>query len=295
MNEELDHTEPVKPAKPPYQPLRRLKRLGVLFAILFGIWVMVAYVLPYLMGVNVPPTSPPTSIQVSADPVLAGRIEALEARIKTLEETQVAPKPAEAAADTRVDELSQKMTSQEGLLAEMKKTVDDSTRQLGAMVAFDQLKTAALRGENFRDQLRRLTTLTQGRGDIVPLLAKLMPYAENGLTTLEELQLSFGAAIPRALEPGASSWGSTMHSLIRVRKIGEEQQGTDDESVIARAEAALARGNVGTTVKELSKLSPPAADALTAWNTQAKQYDEAQDALDALQFALFSAPSTPTP
>jgi len=295
MNEELENTEPVKPAKPPYQPLPRLKRLGMLFALLFGIWAMFAYVVPYMMGVNAPPASShPTSISVSADPALAPRIEALEARIKTLEEAQAAPKPAETP-DTRVDELSQKMTSQEGLLAEMKKTVDDSTRQLGAMVAFDQLKTAAISGENFRDPLRRLTALTQGRGDIVPLLAKLTPYAENGLTTLEKLQLSFEAAVPRALEPGASSWGSTMHSLIRVRKVGEEQQGMDDESVIARAEASLVRGNLGTAVKELAQLSPPATNAMAAWNAQAKQYAEAQDALAALQFALLSPPGTPTP
>jgi hypothetical protein len=283
---------PEKPAKPQYQPLQRLKRLVIFFAALFLIWAIFPYILTALMGVRTAPAPvAPVNETLVPSPDTQARIDALESRVKALEEQAAVPRPATetAAPDTRVNALAEQMTSQQTLVADLKQSIEESNRRLAALTLFGQIKDAALRGEGYRDQLRELTALMQGRGDAVPLLAKLSATAENGAPTLAALQVSFSVTIDKALSPTASSaWQDKMRSLIRVRKVGEGQKGDDDEAIIARAEAKLAQGNVAEALKELTGLSPPAGLAMKAWKNQAGDFVQVQDALDMLHLALFA-------
>src|SRR5690348_346161 len=104
-----DDTPPSTPQ--PYRPLPRLKRLAITFALLFVIWAVFTYVVPYFMGYrSAPRTMPPaqSSAPASLPPDYAARFEALENRVKALEEKPVA---APAAPDERVSDLNEKMTS----------------------------------------------------------------------------------------------------------------------------------------------------------------------------------------
>ncbi len=133
----------------------------------------------------------------------------------------------------------------------------------------------------------------QGEDRFVPLLARLTAGAENGLPTPATLQTRFAAAMDNALSPKSGAWSEEMHTLVRIRKVGETQE-TDDEAVLARAETKLQRNDIAQAVKELDQLSPPTADGMAAWKKQATGYIDAKEALDALQVALFK-PATVVP
>jgi hypothetical protein len=294
MNDEPDDILP-PPVKPPYQPLPRMKRLAITLALLFTIWAIFTYAVPYFISPTMPATPAPAR-QVALPSDVNARIDALETRIKALEEQQLAPwqKAETAPPDPRVNDLSEKISTQQNAVEELKKSIDASDRRLAALTLFGQMKEAALSGDPYRGELREFTALMQGQDKFVPLLATLSPNAESGLPTTGELQSGFEAAMDKAFTAHSGTWSEKIHTLIRVRKVGESQQGGDDESVFARAEAKLQQGNIAQAVKELEGLSPPAADAMANWKSQAMSYIEAKAALDALQVALFT-PATTTP
>ncbi len=102
-----------------------------------------------------------------------------------------------------------------------------------------------MRGESFAEPLGRMNDLAKDDAPIQPLLAQLAPYAADSAPTLSVLQSQFAAAIPQAMTPEDSN-ALTRHlqSMIRIRKVGEQQTGGSNEAIIARAEAKLNRGDV---------------------------------------------------
>jgi hypothetical protein len=291
----MTEEESPPPTRSSYRPMDSVKRLGVTFIVLGVIWLVLKYAGPSLVGGSAAPPAPAVQrIETLPAPSSApdtARIDALEARIKALEErpTQAAP-----VADARVSDLSEQLSSQQGAVADLKKSIDDGNRHLAALTLFGQLKEAVLHGDSYRRELHEFTALMQGQDAFVPLLAKLTPAAENGLPTVSTLQNEFAEAMNKALSPKSDTWSATMHTLIRVRKVGAEQKGGDDEAVLARAEAKLQAGDVALALKELEPLSPPAAEAMAAWKKQAASYVDAKEALNALQVALFK-PAVTTP
>lgn len=281
---------------PRYRPRDSLKRLGITFSILFVLWLVFAYAVPYLFHprVSVPSIPVVEHPALAPAPDVSARIEALEARVKMLEEKPASAPVAEAPApDPRVNDLSAQVLSQQNVVDDLKKAMEEGNRRLVALTLFGQLKEAALSGNPYRHELHEFTALMQGEDSFVPLLAKLSPFTENGLPSLSQLQKGFANAMTKTLSPKSGAWSEKMHALVRIRKVGEVE-GVDDEAVLARAETKLQQGNFAQTLKELEQLSPPAADAMNEWKKQAAGYMDAKKALDALQVALFK-PSVAAP
>jgi hypothetical protein len=154
------------------------------------------------------------------------------------------------------------------------------------------MKETASRGEPFESEHRQMVALIRDPAQS-GLLALLQPFARSGIPTLAMLQNQFEKLMPNALSPAqkGNSFASSLKSLIRIRKEGEYQQGLDDESVLARAEAKLKRGEIGAAIKEIQALSPPVADVFSQWSRDAKNSMEGRNALDSLQIALLRNPS----
>jgi hypothetical protein len=89
-----------------------------------------------------------------------------------------------------------------------------------------------------------------------------------------------------------SSWLGNMRALIRIRKEGEPT-GDDDESVIARIEAKLKKGDVANALKESEGLSSLASGFFAAWKDTATHYVSLHEALYALELDLTQSPLLP--
>ncbi len=259
---------------------------------------------------------------------LESRIDQMEAKLKTLEDVITGlPKSAEAPdgwesklaemqakldamqseapADGedagRVGQLEAKLKAQSdalnALTAQIASVSASGTHQVAILTAFGQLKDTALRGDAYSSELNRLKALAEHNTGALPLLAALAPFSDKGVSTLASLQAAFEPAAKAALAPEVKpdSLAGNLQSLIRIRKVGAEQTGTDDESVIARAEAALENGNLAQCRKELSALSPPALAAFAAWEKAAAATQTVRETLDALAVAVMqeTPPSAP--
>lgn len=233
---------------------------------------------------------------------LRNHIDQLDARLKTFEDVLAAsPKPAGPSVDNeQVARLEQKLKQQEEALSALKAQLSEvragATRQLSALTVLGQLKDAIVRGEPFAAQLEQMNQLTRDKAKAQELLAQLKPDAETGAITLPKLQGQFTIALPKALAAGqqGNPLMQNLQSLILIRKVGE-QPGSDDESILARAEARLKRGDVDATCKELAALSPPAATAFAPWVGNAQTFLHIRNSIEALQLALIDDKPEPAP
>jgi len=224
---------------------------------------------------------------------LHARIDQLEARLEK-SETQ---KTASEDDAKNVEHLEAQIAEQEKSLQEMKAQIGEiktqSNRALSALTAFGILKETVQSGNPFVSQLEQLAKLAPSDERVTAALEQLKPYAEKGIPTLPALQNQFEQLLPNALSPDAknSGWKQNLQSLIRIRKVGEQQQGDDNEAILARAEAKLNRRDIAGALKETEALSAPAAEALAPWTTNAQALVAAGNALDALQLALAAVPN----
>lgn len=204
-------------------------------------------------------------------------IAALEARIATLEQ---APKnaPAEAAAVLNHEEIAM-------LKEEMERIKSSEHATLRSIILISQLQEAMRAGRPFANELSALMSL---RPEMKEHLAPLEATGVLGVATLAQLQEQFAHAIAPAL--AAKGEGKTLvqnlRSLVKIRKIGEAQSGADDQAVIARAEAKLAKADVAGALQEVGALSPHAAPNFAPWQERAKIFLAAQAVLDRLQHTL---------
>jgi len=299
---------------PPVPSLaQRLKKLVIMMSVLFALWLLFTYVLPRLvLPMQSSPAhtmAQPASSDVPADKdaqiaALTQRLSEVEAKLKTLEDViAAAPKSGsddatnakiaaleakitelsdQSADDERVTGIETKMTALQSQLGEAQAK---NSRQLALMAAFDELKDTLNHGNALGVSLTKLTSLSDGQPKIQETLAQLAPFKDKGVATLTELQQKFNASAKLALSHSNSNALIDWHSLITIRKTGD-QPGTDDEAVIARAEAALGRGELDKTLSELVTLSPTAAPSFAPWVADAQANVHAHETLAALQLAV---------
>lgn len=184
----------------------------------------------------------------------------------------------------------------DGLKAQLEELQSNGAHQVTAITEFSIMKEAASHGEPFESEHRQMVALIHDPAQSA-LLALLQPFAHSGIPTFTMLQNQFEKLMQNAFAPASkgNSFASNLKSLIRIRKEGEHQQGLDDESVLARAEAKLQRGEIAAALKEMQSLSPPTADVFSQWMRDAKNTIEARNSLDALQIAILKNPSPAAP
>lgn len=288
----MNEPSPPPPLLPP-SIRTRLSRIALALVALLIAWMAMAIILPRSMATHdgYPPPAPPPPLTLGAAPpppppppahaAAQAHLQALEDRVARLE---IVPLPSESAAAAGEQRLAQL----EARVEEMEQRLQKNSDALTAVTLFHQIKEAVSRGEAFRDAWNRLQALAEHWPEAEKPLALLAPYADTGVSTLEALRKTFETAASNAIAadktPGAIT--GVMQSLIRIRKVGESQTGSDNESIIARAEAKLGRGEVEAALRELNALSPSASGHLAAWVEQARIHADARKNLDALELAL---------
>lgn len=223
---------------------------------------------------------------------LKGRIDALEARLgNELVNRITAVEQAQASAPSRADieGLGARMTlleTNEGIAA-----LRRATRVL-AVSALSQ----AVRSEAPYSAEIALVADYVGES---PALVALKAYAEKGVASKAALEREFAEAARAARAAGAGgtpeggeasffarAWRAVM-SLVTVRRTDAEAAG-DLEAVLARAQSALARGDVAAAAREARAVGGPPRTALEPWLARAEEHIEAEKALRALQVAALS-------
>jgi len=213
--------------------------------------------------------------------------------------TTPAPEPDRIAhLEALVQEQAKTLDALKAQLAELQQAESDATessQQLALFSSLSLLKESIHSGEPFTAPLQHLYALVptdaKNHDAIIAALDQLKPYAEKGVPTYEQLQTQFDEHLKKALAPQDDhSWMHSLQSLIRIRKVGEQQPGDDDEAILARAEAKLSRHDISGAVKETEGLSKPAASAMQPWTQNANAFIASFSALDALQLAFAADP-----
>ncbi|MFM7655780.1 MAG: COG4223 family protein [Paracoccaceae bacterium] len=145
-------------------------------------------------------------------------------------------------------------------------------------IALAALRAAVESGAPFGPELATLGP------DVPPLLSQA---AETGVPSLATLQDSFAEAARAALEAAlradmGDSWTDRAMSFFRTQTGARSltpREGSDPDAILSRAEAALAKGDLVTTLAELDSLPEVARTAMSDWRAMADQRLQALTAL----------------
>jgi hypothetical protein len=137
-------------------------------------------------------------------------------------------------------------------------------------VALAALRAAVESGAPFGLELAALGP------DAPPLLSQA---AETGVPSFATLQDSFAEAARAALEAAlradmGDSWTDRAMSFFRTQTGARSltpREGSDPDAILSRAEAALAKGDLVTTLAELDSLPEVARAAMADWRSTADQ------------------------
>ena len=221
---------------------------------------------------------------------LAGKIDPLTSRLADLESgalTQGASPETTAAFEAELKKLQESLTAQR---AEVEKMVADAQALEAKAAAEARAATNAAilsrlhgqldAGQPFADLVAEL----QAGGLDVP--DALTSSAANGVPTVAALQESFTPAARVALAAAREAdKGSGLVAFLQ-RQTGARsvtpKDGDDPDAILSRAQAALADGDIATTLTELKSLPQDAQPALADWEQAAQTRVSAVAAAHAL-------------
>lgn len=300
MDDTNDTIEPQERPARSRSVLSSLRGLLITFLILISLWVLLRFVLaPIVVGNQASPAEAP---QISA---LEQRISTLEKEVETLKsapggttasgdlsplESRLQALEDAAKASTTVDTEKPPaapigIAEVEHLKADVEELKKADHAYVRSIILAAQLQERLRDGKPYGTELAALKTL---RPELGEALKPVEEYATLGIPTFPALKDEFRTDTNRVLgiQSDEKSFRDNLRSLIRIRRVGAHQTGSDDQSVLARAEAKLSTGDVVAAVKELATLSAPAQKTMEAWTAHAKAYLVAQDALDHLNTML---------
>ncbi|MFP5511882.1 MAG: mitofilin family membrane protein [Alphaproteobacteria bacterium] len=217
------------------------------------------------------PAAQPDSGAADARKELADRLAALEQKVSA------AAGNAQAAQELRgeVDSLKQQVTSVNQAVTQRQ---DAATAAQALVLAAGQLRSSLSGGQPFQQDLQAVRALNIADAGVTQPLDAVAPYAAKGIPTRAQLTDRFeplaGEIVRADIRGEGNSWIDSavgkLSTLVTVRREGGGVVGTTTDAVVARAEAALATGNLAKAVEELSTLQGPAAQTAGQWLTDAK-------------------------
>ena len=166
------------------------------------------------------------------------------------------------------------------------------------MVAAGELR-AALRGSApfaaelaaFRETAAALRGRDGADASLTGVLTALDAHAEDGIPSLESLGRGLNGLAPRLVATASQEetfleekgWIAALRarlgSLISIRRTGAAVPGTTAEAAVARAEAALAAGDLKTAVTEVEALEDGSAHFAAPWLAAARARLAAEESL----------------
>lgn len=151
-----------------------------------------------------------------------------------------------------------------------------------------RLSSAIDAGQPFASDLALLTPLIQGDAKLADAANALQRYAQAGVASRVALRADFPAVAKAAMAEDLAddSFGERvlgkLKGVVSLRRVGDDVQGDSVEAKLARAEAALAVGDLDKAVGLMKSLPAPVGKATSGWLTRAEAHLEAKRAIDQL-------------
>jgi hypothetical protein len=181
---------------------------------------------------------------------------------------------------TQLSALSERVSGAEGKLDA---ALRNRSRASALALIVSQLEAAIDEARPYRSQVETLTAMTQdsaaaGDDAIEQALRALEPGAAAGVPSIAALRQSFRPVANEIVHAARAPDGDNLIDratdnlmrLVTVRPVGDDVRGDTAEARVARAEAALDKGDLASAVAELEQLDGRPADAGADWLSQAK-------------------------
>ena len=228
----------------------------------------------------------------SALQAMQSEIAELKAKIGALAEAELGTGES-SATGPELTALTERLAKLEAALPELAAAIgkeNDGAKAAAAAIAFANLRAAVSDGRPYAAELDTITALAPSVGD----LGVLPAYAEKGIPTVPELARSFaiaeeGATVATAPSSSGSIVDTLMasaQSLVTIKRIDEPTTGEGPGTAMARAKAALDKGDLAAAVKEIETLDGKPREAFSAWLGQAHARLSADETLIQLESAL---------
>lgn len=238
----------------------------------------------------------------SADPALLDRLAALEEQVATMSaaDSKAVTAIGEnlAALASRVETLAGENTQLRQQLADLRAARQAQAAKGSSLaLAVNQLAQAVNRRGSYDAALRTVTALAGDDAATATALADLAAFAESGAPDLAGLRADFPVVARNVMKAialaGGDDWVSSVlarvKSLVAIRRVGETVTGDAPDALLARAEVALADGDVSTAVEHVSALPEPGLEAAAGWLDRARGRLAVTNAIDALQSEAIGA------
>jgi hypothetical protein len=249
---------------------------------------------------SVPETSAPETPEPEATAApTPDRPEAMAERLDRLEQDLALPfdqAPTVVPEDIetlrrQIVELSAEMAHQRDRLAALEQAAD-ATRPMAAL-ALARLRQAVAQGAPYAAALEGVRRVPVAHEAPDAALATLAAHAATGVASAAALRDAFDARIAAIIEaesvPEDVPWWrralARLQGAVTVRPTGEVA-GESTPAVVARIEAALARGELEAALREAETLPPRAAAVAAEWLERARARQAALAAVDALETAV---------
>lgn len=190
-------------------------------------------------------------------------------------------------------------------LADRVEKVESAMRDLQArrssaaalLLAVGQLREALADAMPFDAELRAVKALAGTDAEVLPLVEALKPRAVSGLPTRPMLTARLGAqgpAIVRAqILPEQQSWWrqtvDRLATLVTVEREDGTAAGQSPAAIVARAQAALAQGDLAAAVAEIQGLNGGPAEQAAPWLADAQARLAADSAVSDLTAHVVAA------
>lgn len=201
--------------------------------------------------------------------------------------------------DERARTLREEVETLRAAVAEAQKTAEEAagTTSAAAMLALGQVEAAVEAGRPFAEPLSRLRRLVDELPGGDDALAGWSESAEAGIPTLPALKERFEELVVEAgsrIETGSGpAWlNQAMEraaSIVSIRRVGEDVAGDSPDAVLARAEAALDRGDLRRAVDEVGTLQGKPAELFAGWLEDARARLAATEGLVQLEDLVIAA------
>ena len=236
---------------------------------------------------------------------LAARLpEDAQSRLSQIDQRLAAAEQAESRLQqlsSSVDQLTQKLNTDEQQgqelatqLSALSERVSGAENKLDAALRnrsrasalaliVSQLEAAIDEARPYQSQIQTLTAMTEdsaaaGDDAIEQAVNELEPGAAAGVPSIATLRQSFDPVANEIVHAARAPDGDNLIDraadnlmrLVTVRPVGDDVRGDTAEARVARAEAALDKGDLASAVAELDQLEGRPAEVAADWLSQAK-------------------------
>jgi hypothetical protein len=226
---------------------------------------------------------------------LAGRVGAVTQQITAGQEQTAGLSDKVGALGSQLGALSTRMDTLADTVHQLQQQAttreDGRARAASLALTVAQLDAALDGGAPFEQALDSVRSLGAGDPAAAKAFETLQAAAASGVPTLPALRNAFDRVADDIVHAAQAPDGDglldqaagNLMRLVTVRPVGADVLGESAAARVARAEAALAEGDLAAAVAEIEPLQGAAKAAAAPWLTQAHERLAAQTALAALQ------------